>query len=112
MRPLPAQAIDGAGDVPDDGWLYAFGRPVEHEQARAHHQRAADGKLLLPAGKIAAAPAQRVSQHRNKVEDSGRDVPLRARQDREPGLQVLLDSGSGKISGPWGTKPIPLRARS
>src|ERR1700675_801074 len=44
-----AQIGDGAADILDDRWLDAFGRLVEQEQPRPHHQRAADGKLLLLA---------------------------------------------------------------
>src|SRR3712207_288951 len=43
----PAQVGDGAADILDDRGLDAFSRFVEHEEARAHHQRPADGKLLL-----------------------------------------------------------------
>src|SRR5580692_1031273 len=54
-----AQIGDGAADILDDRRLDTFGRLVEQKEPRPHHQRAADGELLLLAArKIAAAPAQ------------------------------------------------------
>src|SRR5271169_6444424 len=52
-----AQIDDGTADILDDRRLDAFGRLVEQEEPRPHHQRTADGKLLLLAARqIAAAP--------------------------------------------------------
>ena len=68
-RDLPerAQIDDGAADILDDRGLDALGRLVEQQKPRPHHQRAADGQLLLlAAGKIAAAPVQHVVEHREQ----------------------------------------------
>src|SRR5690349_11074178 len=65
----PAQVRDGAAVVLDDRRLDALGRLVEQQEARPHHQGAADRELLLlPAGEIAAAPAQHVAEHRKERE--------------------------------------------
>src|SRR3984893_501633 len=44
-----AQIGDGAADILDDRRLDTFGRLVEQKEPRAHHQRTADGELLLLA---------------------------------------------------------------
>src|ERR1700722_19867536 len=46
-----AQIVDGAADILDDRRLDAFGRLVEQQEPRPHHQRAADGELLLLAAR-------------------------------------------------------------
>ena len=69
-----AQIGDRAPDILDDRGLDAFGRLVEQQEPRPHHQRAADRELLLlAAGEIAAAPAQHVVQHREQREHVVRD---------------------------------------
>src|SRR6201988_2766327 len=52
-----AQIGNGAADVLDNRGLDAFGRFIEQEKLRPHHQRAANGKLLLLAAGEVAAPA-------------------------------------------------------
>src|SRR5580700_7378923 len=87
-----AQIGDGATDILDDRRLDAFGRLVEQQQPRPHHQRAADGELLLLAArKIAAAPAQHGFQHREQREHIVRHAALIARQRREPRAQIFFD---------------------
>src|SRR5262245_10906890 len=86
-----AQVGDGAGDVLDDGGLNAFGRLVEQEQPRPHHQRAADGELLLlAAGEIAAAPAQHVVEHGKQREHVVGNRAVLAGERRKAGLEVFL----------------------
>src|SRR5580704_10781888 len=87
-----AQIGDGAADILDDRRLDAFGRLVEQEQPRPHHQRSADGKLLLLAArKVAAAPAQHGFQHREQREHVVRYAARLARQRRKAGTEILLD---------------------
>src|SRR4051794_15883936 len=89
---LPAQVVDGAADVLDDRGLDTLGRLVEHQELRAGHERAADGELLLLAARqVAASAMQHVLQHGKKVEHLGGDVAVPALEEREAGLQVLLD---------------------
>src|SRR5262245_12038797 len=95
--PEVAQVGDGAGNVLDDGRLDAFGGLVEQEHARPHHQRAADGELLLlAAGEIAAAPAQHVVQHGEQREYVTGNGAIHAPERREPGLEVFLHGEQGK----------------
>ena len=90
MLALRPQQRDNPADILDDARLDALGRFVQHQQARLHHQRPRDGELLLLAARqIAAAPAQHRLQHRKQVEDVVRHPTLAARQDGEPGLQIL-----------------------
>src|SRR5580704_5088629 len=87
-----AQIGDGAADILDDRRLDAFGRLVEEEQSRPHHQRAPDGELLLLAARqIAAAPAQHGFEHREQREHVVGHATLIARQRRETGAQIFLD---------------------
>jgi hypothetical protein len=63
----PAQVRDRTADVLDDRRLDALGRLIEQQEARPHHQGAADRELLLlAAGQIAAAPAQHLAEHRKE----------------------------------------------
>src|SRR5580700_6249528 len=92
-----AQIGDGAADILDDRWLDAFGRLVEQQQPRPHHQRSPDGKLLLLAAReVAATPAQHGFQHREQRKHVVRDAALLARQRRKAGAQVFLDREQGK----------------
>src|SRR3984957_1939599 len=92
-----AQIGDGAADILDDRRLDAFGRLVEQEQPRPHHQRAPDGKLLLLAArKVAAAPAQHGFQHREQREHVVGHAARFARQRRKTGSQIFLDREQGK----------------
>ncbi len=92
-----AQIGDGAADVLDDRGLDALGRLVEQQQLRPHHQRAADGELLLlAAGEVAAAPAQHALQHREQREHVVGNVALVALQRRKAGLEVFLDGEQRK----------------
>ena len=51
----------------------------QQQQPRSHHQRAPDRELLLlPAGEIAAAPAQHAVEHGKQREHVVRDAPLLA----------------------------------
>ena len=85
------QLADRALDVLDDRRLDALGRLVEDQQLRPQRQRAADRELLLlAAGKIAAAPAQHVLQHRKHLEDELRNAGA-ALLRGEAHLQVLVD---------------------
>src|SRR4051812_5193396 len=86
------QRADGALDVLDDRRLDAFRGLVEDEERGRHGERAADRELLLlPAGKIAAAPAHHLAQHREHLEDSRGDLgPSGPRGESH--LQVLLDA--------------------
>src|SRR5258708_18605699 len=87
-----AQIGDGAADILDDRRLDAFGRLVEQEKPRPHHQRSADGELLLLAArKIAAAPAQHGLEHRKQREHVVRHAALLARQRCKAGAQIFLD---------------------
>src|SRR5690349_16182940 len=57
--PRGGERADCALDLLDDRGLDALRGLVEDEQARAHGERAADGKLLLlAAGKVAAAASE------------------------------------------------------
>ena len=86
-----AQIGDGAADVLDDRGLDAFGRLVEQQQLRPHHQRAADRQLLLlAAGEVAAAPAQHRVQHRKQREHVVGDVAVVALERPEAGLEIFL----------------------
>jgi hypothetical protein len=63
-----------AADVLDDAGLDAFGGLVQHQQARAGGQRAADGQLLLlAAGQVATAAADHLLEHGEQLEDLRRD---------------------------------------
>src|SRR5580700_6822143 len=87
-----AQIGDGAADILDDRRLDAFGRLVEQKEPRPHHQRAADGELLLLAArKIAAAPAQHGFEHREQRKHVVGHAALIARQRRKTGAQIFLD---------------------
>src|SRR5580692_7619660 len=87
-----AQIDDGAADILDDRRLDALGRLVEQEQPRPHHQRAADGELLLLAArKVAAAPAQHGFEHRKQRKHVVRYAARLARQRRKTGAQIFLD---------------------
>ena len=71
------------------GWMPSVGSSST-SSLRLRHQRAGDRQLLLlPAGQIAAAPAQHGLQHGKQFEDIGRDAALAARQNGKAGLQVL-----------------------
>src|SRR5580692_1481449 len=86
------QIGDGAADILDDRRLNAFGRLVEQKEPRPHHQRAADGELLLLAArKVAAAPAQHGFEHREQREHVVRYAARLARQRRKTGAQIFLD---------------------
>src|SRR5580704_6098526 len=92
-----AEIGDGAADILDDRRLDAFGRLVEQEEPRPHHQRAADGELLLLAArKVAAAPAQHGFEHREQREHIVGHATLVARQRRETRAQIFLDREQGK----------------
>src|SRR5580658_5928269 len=92
-----AQIGDGATDILDDRRLDAFGRLVEQQQPRPHHQRSPDGELLLLAARqIAAAPAQHGFQHREQRKHVIGHAALLARQRRETGAQIFLDREEGK----------------
>src|SRR6476620_11960362 len=87
-----AQIGDGAADILDDRGLDAFGRLVEQQQFRPHHQRPADRQLLLlSAGQIAAAAAQHRVQHRKQREHVVGDMAVLALERPKSGLQILLD---------------------
>src|SRR5207302_740009 len=87
-----AQIGDGAADVLDDRRLNAFGRLVEQQQFRPHHQRPADRQLLLlPTGEIAAAAAQHGVQHRKQREHVVGDMAVVALERAEAGLEIFLD---------------------
>src|ERR1700722_12180289 len=81
-----AQIGDGAAYILDDRRLNPFGRLVEQEEPRPHHQRAADGELLLLAArKVAAAPAQHGFEHREQREHVVGHAARFARQRRKTG---------------------------
>src|SRR5580700_6129542 len=108
------QIGDGAADILDDRRLDALGRLVEQEQPRPHHQRAADGELLLLAARqIAAAPAQHGFQHREQREHVVGHAALVARQRRKTGAQIFLDREQRKdfaaLRHIGDTAPRPLR---
>src|ERR1700722_12704994 len=87
-----AQIGDGAADILDDRRLDAFGRLVEQQEPRPHHQGAADGELLLLAARqVAAAPAQHGFEHREQREHVVGRAARVARQRRKPGAQIFLD---------------------
>src|SRR5262245_51376914 len=68
------EIADRAADILDDRRLDAFGRFVQDKQLRAHDKCASDGKLLLlAAGKVSAASAEHLLQHREKLEYLGRN---------------------------------------
>src|SRR5580693_7755703 len=109
-----AQIGDGAADILDDRRLDAFGRLVEQEEPRPHHQRAADGELLLLAArKVAAAPAQHGFEHREQREHVVRYAARLARQRRKAGTEILLDCEQRKDFAPLrhisDAAPRPLR---
>ena len=113
MPACVAQVADGAADILDDRGLDAFGRLVEHEQLRPHHQRAADGELLLlAAGQIAAAPRKHLLQHREQLEHMLGHVAVARFSGAKPDSRFSLTVNSGKISLPCGTNAMPDRARS
>src|SRR5437588_6365462 len=86
-----AQIGNRAADILDDRGLDAFGRLVEQQQFRPHHQRAADRQLLLlAAGEIAAAPAQHRIQHRKQREYVVGNVAVLALERAEAGLEIFL----------------------
>src|SRR5580700_7886771 len=92
-----AQIGNGAADILDDRRLDAFGRLVEQEEPRPHHQGAADRELLLLAArKIAAAPTQHGLEHREQRKHVVGHAALLARQRRETGAQIFLDREEGK----------------
>src|SRR5580658_8444164 len=92
-----AQIDDGAADILDDRRLDAFGRLVEQQEPRPHHQRPPDRELLLlAAGKVAAAPAQHVLEHREQREHVVGNGAVVARERRETGLQIFLDGEQRK----------------
>src|SRR6202045_2378863 len=92
-----AQIGDGAADILDDRRLDAFGRLVEQEEPRPHHQCAANGELLLLAAReVAAAPAQHRFEHREQRKHVVRHAALLARQRRKSGAQIFLDREQGK----------------
>src|SRR6202795_1841051 len=87
-----AQIGDGAADILDDRRLDAFGRLVEQEEPRPHHQGAADGELLLLAARqVAAAPPQHGLQHREQRKYVVGHAALVAWQWRKTGAQIFLD---------------------
>ena len=65
-QPLFAvQLQDNIADFVNDIRLNSFGGLVENQQLRFEHERSADRELLLlPAGKIAAAPVQHLASAR------------------------------------------------
>ncbi len=76
----------------DDVRLNAFGGLVENQQLRLEHERAADRELLLlPAGKIAAAPVQHLLQHGKQLEDARRDRRGAVLAHAQADAQVFLD---------------------
>src|SRR5438552_9402631 len=86
-----AQIGDGAADVLDDRGLDAFGRLVEQQEPRPHHQRAADRELLLLAArKIATAPAQHFVQHRKQRKHVIGDMAVVALERAKTGLEIFL----------------------
>src|ERR1700688_4049824 len=92
-----AQIGNGAADILDDRWLDALGRLVEQQEPRPHHQRAADGELLLLAArKIAAAPPQHGFEHREQRKHVVGHAALLAGQWRETGAQIFLDGEQRK----------------
>src|SRR5215213_11203199 len=89
---LVPQVGDRPADVLDDRGLDAFGRLVEEEEARLHHQRACDCELLLlPTGQVAAAAAEHGFQDGEQLEDLVRQAALAPRQQGEPRFEVLLN---------------------
>ena len=69
-----------------------FGRLVEQQQPRPHHQRPADRELLLLAAReVAAAPPEHVVEHRKQREHVVRDRAVLALERREAGLEIFLD---------------------
>src|SRR5580698_6023436 len=109
-----AQIGDGAADILDDRRLDAFGRLVEQEKPRPHHQRSPDGKLLLLAArKVAAAPAQHGFEHREQREHVVGHAARLARQRRKTGAQIFLDCEQRKDFPPLrhvsDAAPRPLR---
>ena len=114
MPACVAQIADGAADILDDRRLDAFGRLVEHQQLRPHHQRAADGQLLLlAAGQVAAAPRQHLLQHRETARTHASGTLRSARfSGAKPDSRFSCTVSSGKISRPCGTNAMPDRARS
>src|SRR4051794_28712289 len=87
-----AQICDGATDVLDDRGLDALGGLVEQQRARPHHQRTADGELLLLAArKVAATPAEHAVEHGKQREHVVRNGAVFALERREPGLEIFLD---------------------
>ncbi len=86
-----AQIGNGAADILDDRRLDAFGRLIQQQQLRPHHQRAADRQLLLlSARKIAATPSQHGLQHGEQREHIIGNIAVDALERTETCLEIFL----------------------
>src|SRR5271154_2005409 len=73
---LLVQPQDNVANFVDDVGLDSFGGLIENQQLRFENERPANCQLLLlPAGKVAAAPVQHLLEHRKQIEDARRDHP-------------------------------------
>jgi hypothetical protein len=97
-----------------EGWMPSVGSSSMSSAARIS-QGATDGELLLlPAGEVAAAPAQHVVQHRKQVEDPstdiaalGADAAARSRSSE----QFSAPSAAGRFRAPAAHRRCRARAR-
>ena len=111
--PWPVDVLDDAEDRLDQDGRESHGRLVEQQQARARHQRAADGQhLLLAARERAALLRDALAQPREEREARARGrrrSPSRSARAKAPSSRFSSTLMRGKMRRPSGDCAMPRR---